>query len=306
MILITGGLGFIGAHTAGRLIDEGHEVAVTRHQRRELPAILRGHANRLPVADLDLTDRAAVTLAIETLRPERIIHLSTAHWDTGSFGAEFATNVAALAGLLEACAAARVRRVVLASSIAVYANAAARPFREGDPFDVESPAPGPAVWKRLEEQLGRYFAQRNPAVEVLRARIGAAYGPGYRSMNSLISRVAAAVVRQGPIEGRLSVDYPDFVHVEDVAGGLTRLCLADAVPAVVNLGAGTGLDREELSDLAACLGLPPVEVARLRRAPAWNKDCYMDLSLARRELGYGPRPLEEGLASYVRYLKESH
>lgn len=305
MILVTGGLGFIGAHTARRLIDAGQAVAVTRHRRRELPAALQAHERRLTVADLDLTHCGATARTIEALAPEQVIHLSTAHWGTASFSTEFKTNVAALSGLLEACAATRVQRVVLASSIAVYANATARPFREGDPFDTESPAPGPAVWKRIEEQLGHYFTQRNLHVQVLRARISTAYGPGYRSMNSLVSRVAVAAARRGPIEGPLAVDYPDYVCVEDVASGLARLCLADgALPAVVNLGAGTGVDREQLSELATGLGLPAAEVSRLRDATAWNKDNYMDTSLATRELGYHPRPLEDGLGDYVRYLKE--
>jgi UDP-glucose 4-epimerase len=306
MILITGGLGFIGAHTACQLISDGQTVAVTRHRRWELPPVLETHARRLRVVDIDLNDDGAVTRAIEAVKPERVIHLSTAHWDTASFGAEFRTNVAALACLLEACAAAQVQRVLLASSIAVYANAATRPFRESDPLDTESPAPGPAVWKRLEEQLGHYFAQRNPEVQVCRARIGSAYGPGYRSMRSLISRVAVAVAQQRPIQGPIAVEYPDFVHVEDVATGLARLCQTTGIrPTVVNLGAGIGLDRDELSDLAAHVGLPAAEVHRLRSAPAWNKDNYMDASLARRELDHQPRPLEEGLVAYVRYLEES-
>ena len=56
MILVTGGLGMIGAHTAQALLDLGEEVVVTRHSSGELPSFLEG---RVTVEQLDVTDRDA-------------------------------------------------------------------------------------------------------------------------------------------------------------------------------------------------------------------------------------------------------
>jgi nucleoside-diphosphate-sugar epimerase len=56
MILVTGGLGMIGAHTARSLTDLGHQVVVTSHQRTEVPSFLAG---RIRVESLDVTDRDA-------------------------------------------------------------------------------------------------------------------------------------------------------------------------------------------------------------------------------------------------------
>lgn len=53
MILVTGGLGMIGAHTARALVDLGHEV-VTAHRRAKVPSFLAG---RVAVESLDVTDR---------------------------------------------------------------------------------------------------------------------------------------------------------------------------------------------------------------------------------------------------------
>ena len=44
MILVTGGLGMIGAHTALALVDGGHEVVVTAHHRTEVPSFLAGRS----------------------------------------------------------------------------------------------------------------------------------------------------------------------------------------------------------------------------------------------------------------------
>jgi nucleoside-diphosphate-sugar epimerase len=51
MILVTGGLGMIGAHTARALADLGHEVVVTANRRTEVPSFLAG---RVTVESLDL------------------------------------------------------------------------------------------------------------------------------------------------------------------------------------------------------------------------------------------------------------
>lgn len=56
MILVTGGLGMIGARTARALGDLGHEVVVTAHRRTEVPSFLAG---RVTVETLDVTDRDA-------------------------------------------------------------------------------------------------------------------------------------------------------------------------------------------------------------------------------------------------------
>ena len=56
MILVTGGLGMIGAHTARALVDLGHEVVVTTYRQTDVPSFLAG---RVTVESLDVTDRDA-------------------------------------------------------------------------------------------------------------------------------------------------------------------------------------------------------------------------------------------------------
>ncbi|HTU77223.1 MAG TPA: NAD-dependent epimerase/dehydratase family protein [Solirubrobacteraceae bacterium] len=56
MILVTGGLGMIGADTASALVDLEHEVVVTADRRTDVPSFLAG---RIAVERLDVTDRKA-------------------------------------------------------------------------------------------------------------------------------------------------------------------------------------------------------------------------------------------------------
>ena len=73
MILVTGGLGMIGAHTALALVDGGHEVVVTAYQRTEVPSFLAG---RVTVEPLDVTDRDAFLALADRHDISDIVHLA--------------------------------------------------------------------------------------------------------------------------------------------------------------------------------------------------------------------------------------
>ena len=116
MILVTGGLGMIGAHTARALADEGKEVVVTSHRRAEVPAFLAG---RVAVETLDVTDRDAFLALGERHDITGIVHLA------GSIPGEdpvafFRHDTAGLLNALDAARAWKVRRLAVASSLGVY------------------------------------------------------------------------------------------------------------------------------------------------------------------------------------------
>ena len=73
MILVTGGLGMIGAHTARALVDLGHEVVATAHRRTEVPSFLSG---RVAVESLDVTDRDAFLALAGRHEISDIVHLA--------------------------------------------------------------------------------------------------------------------------------------------------------------------------------------------------------------------------------------
>jgi nucleoside-diphosphate-sugar epimerase len=84
MILITGGLGMIGAHAARALADLGREVVVTAHRRTEVPSFLAGRAT---VESLDVTDRDAFLALGDRHDISDIVHLagSIPHEDAVAF-----------------------------------------------------------------------------------------------------------------------------------------------------------------------------------------------------------------------------
>src|SRR5260370_23403934 len=118
MILVTGGLGMIGAHTALALVDLGHEVVVTGHRRTEGPSFLAG---RVTVEPLDVTDRDAFLALAGRHDISDIVHLagSIPGKDPVCF---FRTETTGLLDALDAAHTWGVRRFAVASSLAVYAG----------------------------------------------------------------------------------------------------------------------------------------------------------------------------------------
>jgi nucleoside-diphosphate-sugar epimerase len=118
MILVTGGLGMIGAHTARALVDLGHEVVVTGHRRTEVPSFLDG---RVTVESLDVTDRDAFLALVDRHEIGGIVHLagSIPGDDPVAF---FRTDTTGLLNALDAARSRGVRRFAVASSLGVYAG----------------------------------------------------------------------------------------------------------------------------------------------------------------------------------------
>lgn len=123
MILVTGGLGMIGAHTARALVDRGHDVVVTAHRRTDVPSFLAGEVS---VEQLDVTDHDAFLAIGDRYDISDIVHLA------GSIPGDdpvefFRTDTGGLLNALDAARTWGVRRTAVASSLGVYTGVTVQP-----------------------------------------------------------------------------------------------------------------------------------------------------------------------------------
>ena len=137
-ILITGGAGYIGRHTAKRLAETGHDVVA-------LDNLSTSGTAHFPWGKLIVGDIADTHLVASILRSHRIstvIHLAaSAH--VGQSMAEpylyFRNNVSGSLALFETMVAERVLQVIFASSCAIYGTTNLPVAREDGPFRPASP-----------------------------------------------------------------------------------------------------------------------------------------------------------------------
>lgn len=309
VVLVTGGMGFIGLHTGQQLVDAGHRVVLTRYRVRREPDFIREHlGDSVAVETADVASPDAVSGIMARHRVTSVIHLVVPALGVLSPAEETRVNVAGLLNVLEAAQVNGVRRVSLASSVAVYAGLGQGPWREDAALPVMSASPTTA-FKKTWEILAHHYADR-ASMDVVALRIGGIYGPLYHSMANLPGRLVHAAVRGRPLDfepgtaGAPAQDQgTDLCYVKDCARAIGLLHLAPALAErVYNIGGGRFTSNKEVAEaVAGAAGCPAVQLG----PPQGAERGYMDTSRIRRELGFEPAyTIESGVADYVAWLRE--
>jgi len=311
MILITGGMGFIGLHTARRCLDAGEEVVLTQfHARREPDFIKDELGKRVAVETLDVQDATAVRNVVHKHKITSIIHLAVPGLGALTPAQEFKTNTDGLFSILEAAREENVGRVSLASSLAVYSGVRQGPWKEDIPLPIPSGNPTEA-YKKTFEILGLFYAQQT-GLDVVALRIGGIYGPLYHTMANLPSRLTHAAVRgtEPDLGGRrggvsMAGDRGDMCYVKDCAQGIQKVHMAKELPhRIYNVGSGRATLNSELADACnkavagAKIALPEGSSGRT------SEGSYCDLTQIRADVGYEPQyDIYKGVADYAQWLK---
>ena len=172
MILVTGGLGMIGAHAARALAGLGHEVVVTAHRRIEVASFLAG---RVAVEPLDVTGRDAFLALAGRHDISDIVHLA------GSLPDEdpvcfVRTEMTGLLNALDAARTRGVRRFAVASSIGVYAGRTETRWHEELALPAAELPHLIVAFKKAVEPLTTH-SLRGSGIQPVVLRIGTIWGP---------------------------------------------------------------------------------------------------------------------------------
>ena len=219
------------------------------------------------------------------------------------------TNITGLTHVLEAALAWGVKRLTLASSVAVYAGLPTGPFVEDALLPIASGNPT-ETFKKAWEILALHFASRT-GLEIISMRIGGIWGPLYHSMANLPSRLTHAAVKgtdpdlassRGGVP--FAEDSGDMCYVKDCAQGIQLLTLTETAPQHLQRRQRPGHHQREL--LAAVKKAVPTCTLEIKagRSPRWRQDVYMDISRIKADTGYEPRyTVETGVQDYVAWLQ---
>ncbi|HPO57366.1 MAG TPA: NAD-dependent epimerase/dehydratase family protein [Anaerolineaceae bacterium] len=293
--LITGAAGFLGSALANRLAAAGHSVRGLDDLSTGDPGTLspevhftRGDINDRPRLWTLLQEVDCVYhLAARVLVPESVLYPREYNH----------VNVGGTVTLMEAMRDVGVRRVVLASSGAVYGNQAEQPMQENFAPNPRSPY---AVSKLAAEHyvstIGELWG-----IETVCLRIFNAYGPG-QHLPPAHAPVIPYFLRAALEDGTLVVNGDghqtrDYVYVDDVVDALVAAATASKVNRrVINVGSGREVSVRELVRMVLdATGKSPEVVYNPRVDPSPARMCA-DLTLARSLLDYEPKVrLESGL-----------
>lgn len=307
--LVTGGAGFLGAALANHLARRGHQVRVIDDLSAGDPARLddnvlftRGDVSDIPKLWTLLQDVECVYhLAARVSVPESILY-------PGDYNT---VNVGGTVSVMEAMRDAGVRRVVLASSGAVYGEQASQPLREETPPDPRSPY---AVSKLAAEYYVRTIGGLW-GIETVALRIFNAYGPGQQlpaSHAPVIPRfLRNALTGESLVMFGDGSQTRDFVYLNDVVTALVAAATAEDVDRqIINVGSGQETSIAALVDTVGSVTGKRIEAIQSKARGGGVSRMCANLQKAGALLNFAPRvPLKDGLQFTLerdaRFVRES-
>ena len=308
IILVTGGAGFIGSHLVRALVKEGHEVRVLDNFSTGFLDNLEDVKHRIELLDGDIRQPEVVKSAMK--RVQLVFHQAALASVPRSIKDPAATthvNVLGTVNVFEAARAAKVRRVVYASSSSVYGDSPEVLRRETGPVNPLSPY---ALSKLVGEQYGAFYAQ-DFELETVGLRYYNVFGPRQDPLSQYAAVIpkfiSALSAGQSPVIYGDGEQFRDFTYVENV---VQANLLASRVPGVsgcvFNVGCGQSLTVNELCRILAELlevdEPPSYQPARLGDA-RYSK---ADITLAGEYLGYAPTvDVQEGLRRTVAWYRSA-
>ncbi len=307
--VVTGGAGFIGSHLARRLAKDGVAVRVVDNLVSGTLRNLVGAQGYVEFVPGDIRDLDCLCSVFSGAQV--VFHQAALISVPGSADDPVPTNYVNVAGTLNVLVAAKecgVKRVVIASSSAVYGDSPALPKSEDL---IPQPVSPYAISKYAGEMYSTFFSQFQ-GIETVCLRYFNVYGPR-QNLGSQYAAVIPVFISL-MLKGETPVIYGDgeqsrdFVHVGDVVNANLLAASAESERVsgqVFNIASGTGISLNRLVEtLNQVLGTQIKPKYKPERIGDIKHSCA-SIEKARKLLGYAPLvSFEEGLGTAVKWYAE--
>jgi UDP-glucose 4-epimerase len=285
--LITGAAGFLGSALANQLVREGHQVRGLDDLSTGDPASLspdvhftRGDVNDRPklwtlLQEIDCVYHMAARVSVQ----ESILYPREYN----------AVNVGGTVSLMEAMRDVGVRRVILASSGAIYGNQKNQPL-------VEDLIPSPSSPYAVSKLAAEYYIRTIGTlweIETACLRIFNAYGPGQRipaSHPPIVPHTLRQAIQNGTLivhgDGQQTRDY---IYVDDVTSAMVAASTAPNINGmVINVGSGVETSVRDLINLVLDTTGSNANVIYNQKITGGVSKMRADLTLASKKLNFKP------------------
>ena len=316
--VVTGAAGFIGSHVVDALLARGDTVVgIDNFDSFYDPDIKRANLTdamlhpSFELVEADVRDAAPIRRVIDAFHPDAIVHLAARAGVRPSIqdpALYAAVNVLGTTVILEAARAAKVSRLIVASSSSVYGDDATPPFREDAP--AIAPISPYAATKRAAELMCGTYAGLCGWMRIISLRFFTVYGPRQRpdlAIHSFTRRIIAGEPVPFFGDGTAERDYTYITDtIQGVLGAVDRTRTSAPGHEIYNLGESA---VTSLSELVRLIESAVGQQAKLERLPAQPGDVrrtLADISRARAHLGYAPSvKVTDGIPRFVAWFRES-
>ena len=295
--LVTGGAGFIGSHLSKSLLQKGVEVVILDNlstgKRENIPAgaqFIEGD-----ILDLDLLEKLLPEIDIIFHEAARVSVRSSIK----DFYQDAQNNIMGTLNVLHACSNSKVKKIVYASSMAVYADSLQpKPINE---TYVTEPCSPYGIAKLASEKYCLAIT-RELGMDCVILRYFNTYGRG-QSFTPYVG-VITIFIRQllagkSPVIFGTGEQCRDFVHVADVVDATVRAMDYSGQREIFNVGTGAGLSVKELFSLIRSKVNPSIEPSFTAEHPGEIKNSIADISKAQELMQYYPQGKVEELIEEI-------
>lgn len=284
--LVTGGAGFIGSHLAKRLLNEGLEVVV-------LDDLSTGTKKKLPSAcrfiEGSISDPEVVAQSLEGV--DIVFHNAarvSVRASVKQFVEDAQTNVFGTLVLLQALIAARVKKLVLASSMAVYADSP-QPQAISEDYPQRPLAPY-GTGKLAAEHYALQICAAH-GIDVVPLRYFNTFGPGqaFTPYVGVVTIFATKLLRgERPTIFGDGLQMRDFVSVHDIVQGNICAMRSTTTGQAINLGSGVGVTVKEIADLLVAKIAPNLSPVYAPAQAGETRNSIADIQRAKSLLNFSP------------------
>ena len=331
MILLTGGLGYIGSHTCVELLKRGERIVIMdnlSNSREEAMDNIKAISNAgFIFYKADLLDKESMRKIFRENKIDAVVHfagLKAVGESVAKPLAYYKNNVEGTLNLLEVMEEFGCNKMVFSSSATVYGSPERVPITEDMPLSTTNPY---GTTKLMIEQILQDYAKANKQFKVAILRyfnpIGAhesgAIGEDPNGIpNNLmpyIARVASGKLECLSIYGN---DYPthdgtgvrDYIHVVDLAKGhlkaLDRLAKDDTGVFIYNLSSGRGYSVLDIVKAFEKANGIKINYKIVERRPGDIAKCYADSTKAWKELGWKAEKTLEDMVRDAWNFEQKH
>lgn len=309
VVLLAGGAGYIGSHTAVELLNAGHEVVIVDDYSNSCPESIKRveeiTGKKVVSYEADVKDKEAMQKIFAENHIDCVIHfagLKAVGESTRLPAKYYRNNIDTTLTLIECMKEAGVTKIVFSSSATVYGD-------QKPPYDEtmhKGDCTNPYGWtKSMMEQILTDCAQADPELTVILLRyfnpIGAhesgLLGEDPKGIpNNLMPYIMKVAAGELPCLGVFGDDYDtpdgtgvrDYIHVVDLAKGHVLAIEKYNKPGlhICNLGTGRGYSVLELVHAFERVNGVKVKYEIKPRRAGDIATCYADPTRAKEELGW--------------------
>lgn len=316
--LITGAAGFIGMHTAKRLLEQGEEVVGLDNLNDYYDPALKEYRlaqltpyPRFRFIKMDLADRTGMAELFKTEQFTHVIHLAAQAGVRYSLENPFAyidSNLVGTMTVLEGCRHNPVLHLVYASSSSVYGMNAKIPFSETD--QVDNPVSLYAATKKANELMAHSYSKLYK-IPTTGLRFFTVYGPAGRP-DMAPWLFTEAILKGEPIKvfnhGNMQ---RDFTYIDDIVEGIVRIQQqppqGETPYSLFNIGNNQPIQLSRFIQAIETACGKQAEKIMLPMQPGDVERTYADTSRLEEKVEYKPQmEIEGGIAKFVDWYKSYH